>query len=118
MPFGKPGTNRLNAGAPIAVRPQALDLFEGPAVIGTLQTMPRNALRGLPLHKVDLRLSKDIRVGRIRATAVAEVFNLLNHDNFGTYNGQVNSTTFGDVRQSIGNAYVPRSGQFGFKIAF
>ena len=32
----------------------------------------------------------------------------LNHDNFGTYNGQVNSTTFGDVRQSIGNAYVPR----------
>jgi hypothetical protein len=118
LPFGKPGTNRLNVGAPITVRSQALDRFEGPAVIGTLQTTPRNALRGLPLHKVDLRLSKDIRVGRVRATVVAEVFNLLNHANFGSYNGQVNSTTFGDTRQSTGNAYVPRSGQFGFKVVF
>jgi hypothetical protein len=118
LPFGKPGTNRLNVGAPITVRAEALRYFEGPSVIGTLQTTPRNALRGLPLHKVDLRLSKDLRIRHIRATMVAEVFNVLNHANVGTYNGQVNSPTFGEARQSVGNAYVPRSGQFGFKIAF
>ena len=76
------------------------------------------ALRELPLHKVDLRISKDVRIGRVRITGVAEAFNLFNHANFGSYNGQVNSTTFGDPRTSAGNAYVPRSGQLGFKVAF
>jgi hypothetical protein len=118
LPFGKPGTNRLNGGAPITVRPEALDRYEGPEMIGRLETTPRNALRGLPLHKVDLRLSKEIRLGRVRVTGIAEVFNLFNHANFGAYNGQVNSTTFSDVRQNTGKAYVARSGQFGFRVAF
>ncbi len=87
-------------------------------MIGRLEATPRNALKGLPLHKVDLRLSKEFRLGRARVSGVAEVFNLFNHANFGSYNGQVNSTTFGDVRQSTGNAYVPRSGQFGFRVSF
>jgi hypothetical protein len=118
LPFGKPGTNRLNAGLPITVRPEALERFEGPNVIGTLETTPRNALQGVPLHKIDLRLSKDFQLGRVRATALAEVFNLFNHANYGAYNGQVNSTTFGDPRQNTGNAYVARSGQFGFRMTF
>ncbi len=118
LPFGKPGTNRLNAATPITVRAEALDRYEGPEVIGRLEATPRNALKGLPLHKVDLRLSKEFRLGRVRVSGVAEVFNLFNHANFGSYNGQVNSTTFGDVRQSTGNAYVPRSGQFGFRVSF
>jgi hypothetical protein len=49
---------------------------------------------------------------------IAEVFNLFNYATFGAYNGQVNSTTFADVRQNTGNAYVPRSGQFGFRVTF
>ena len=118
-PFGKPGTNRLNAGAPITVRPEALDLYEGPGVIGTLEKAERNALKGEVLQKVDLRLSKDVSLGGdVRLTVIAEVFNLFNHTNIGAYNGQVNSSTFGDPRVSGGNTYVPRSGQFGFRLAF
>ena len=119
QPFGKPGTNRLNIGAPIRIPENMLDRFDGPAVIGTNEVVPRNALHGLPLHKVDVRFTKELRLGgRVRLSAMAEVFNLLNHDNFGSYNGQVDSTTFGQPRQNTGNGYVPRSGQLGFRMAF
>jgi len=101
------------------VRPEALDLYEGPGVIGTLEKAERNALKGEVLQKVDLRLSKDVSLGGdVRLTVIAEVFNLFNHTNIGAYNGQVNSSTFGDPRVSGGNTYVPRSGQFGFRLAF
>jgi hypothetical protein len=93
--------------------------YEGPEVIGTLETVPRNALRGRPIHKVDLRVAKDIALGGSRRLSlIAEVFNLLNHANYGSYNGQVNSTTFGDPRVSGGNGYVARAGQLGFRLAF
>ena len=39
--------------------------------------MPRNALVGLPLHRVDVRLSKDLNLpGGVKLTGIAEVFNL------------------------------------------
>jgi len=118
-PYGKPGNNRLNVGNPITVASSALDRFEGPATIGTNETTPRNALRGQALHKVDLRVTKVIQLpGSVRISAIAEVFNLFNHANFGSYNSQVNSSTFGDPRQNPSTAYVPRSGQFAFRIDF
>ena len=61
-PFSKPGTNRLNIGAPIVIPAAMLDRWEGPAVIATGTVWPRNALRGLPLHKVDMRVSKTHQV--------------------------------------------------------
>ena len=106
--------NPLNS-ATISVK----DRFEGPGVIGTNAVVPRNALQGLPLHKVDLRLSKSFSLGgTVKLQGIAEVFNLFDHDNFGTYNGQVNSATFGQPRQNLGNAYRPRTGQFAFKLSF
>ena len=59
-PYSKPGTNRLNIGAPITIPAGVLDRWEGPAMIATGTTWPRNALRGLPLHKVDMRVTKTI----------------------------------------------------------
>jgi hypothetical protein len=94
------------------------DRFEGPSVIGTNGVVPRNALRGFPLHKIDLRMSKRIAVGRVKATAMAEVFNLFNRKNYGSYVGQVDSPRFGEPAASSGNAYVPRSGQLGLRIEF
>jgi hypothetical protein len=95
------------------------DRFDGPTVINTGDLVPRNALQGLPLHKVDLRLTKQVNLGGgANVSLMAEVFNLLNHDNFGSYVGTVNTATFGEPRASTGNAYVPRSGQLAFRVAF
>jgi hypothetical protein len=118
-PYGKPGTNRLNLGAPIAIPAAVLDRWDGPAVIETGMVWPRNALLGLPLYKVDMRASKTIRfAGNSSVTLLAEVFNLFNRANYGSYNTQLDSATFGQPTASSGNAYVPRSGQLGFRVEF
>ncbi len=118
VPYGKPGTNRLNAGAPITIPASVRDRFDGPGVIGTNELVPRNALRGIPIHKVDLRLSKRITMGRIRVTGLAEAFNLFNRKNYGNFVPQVDAARFGEPTGAAGNAYVPRSGQLGLRVDF
>jgi hypothetical protein len=119
VPYGKPGTNRLNIGNPIVIPDAVQERFDGPAVIGTGQVVPRDALKGFPLHKVDLRVSKRIGLGgHVRATLLGEVFNLFNRKNFGNYVGQVDAATFGQPAAASGNAYVPRSGQLGVRFEF
>jgi hypothetical protein len=131
-PFGHTGTTRLNSGATPLVIPDRVpisstnpdlvnvrDRFDGPSSIAPGEIAPRNALRGLPLHKVDLRITKDVRLpGGMRATGIAEVFNLFNHANYGAYNTQIGSATFGQPRQQALNAYLPRVWQFAFKVSF
>jgi len=117
-PFNKPGTNRLNIGAPIAIPRTMLGRFDGPDVIGTGVVVPKNALHGLPIHKVDAHLTKTFTVGRLRATGIAEVSNLFNHANYGSYNGVVNSATFGPPQQNTAVNYGPRIGQFAFRLQF
>jgi hypothetical protein len=118
-PFSKPGTNRLDIGAPIVIPAAILDRWEGPAVITTGSVWPRNALRGLPLHKIDLRASKRIKtVSNINVEVLAEVFNVFNWKNYGAYNVTLTSPTFGQPIASSGNAYVPREGQFGLRVTF
>jgi hypothetical protein len=130
-PYGKPGTNRLNltaAGGPTSaiVIPEAvLDRWHGPAVIESGAVIPRNALQGLALHKVDLHVTKDIRLGgSTRIQLVAELFNVFNHANYGSYNTALSATApgttalFGTPNQNNGTAYVPRQGQLGFKVIF
>ena len=81
--------------------------------------IPRNALLGLPLHRMDIRVSKDVNLpGGMKLTGIAEVFNLFNHENYGAYNAQLNSTTFGDPRQNLLNAHQPRVAQLAFKVSF
>jgi hypothetical protein len=114
-PYGKPGTNRLNIGAPIVVAAAGADRFIGPAVIATGTVIPRNGLDGLALHKVDLRLTKDIAFGpKLKASLTAEVFNVFNRANYTGFVTQVDSATFGQPR----SAQVPRSGQLGFRVSF
>ena len=88
--------------------------------------IPRNALAGLPLHKVDLRLTEGHPAGRLARgrTLIAEVFNLFNHANYGSYNTSLSATNaattalFGRPQQIDGNAYVPRQAQLGFRLGF
>jgi hypothetical protein len=118
-PFSKPGTNRLNTGAPIAIPAAVLDRWDGPAVIATGTVWPRNALKGLPLNKVDMRLTKRIKIsGDTSVEVLAEVFNVFNTDNYGGYNTTLTSAAFGQPVASSGNAYVPRSGQLGVRVQF
>ncbi|MQA29462.1 MAG: hypothetical protein GEU82_06435 [Luteitalea sp.] len=84
---------------------------------GTL--IPRNGLKQDALHKVDLRATKEFRlVGNVKIQGIAEVFNVLNHANFGTYQGNRRATNFRQPVQNAATAYTPRSGQFAFKLSF
>ena len=74
-------------------------------------TVPRNALKGDAIHKVDARVTKAFKINNVSLQVVAEVFNVFNHDNFGSYNAVVTSPLFGSPQQNIGNAYRPRTGQ-------
>ena len=60
--YSKPGTNRLNTGAPITIPVAVLDQWDGPAVIATGDVWPRDALQGLALHKVDMRVTKRFKI--------------------------------------------------------
>ncbi len=118
-PFNKPGTNRLNIGQPITIPAAVLDRWEGPAVIATGSVWPRNALRGLPLHKVDVRVSKSVTITKsVKIDLLAEVFNVFNWENYGGYTTQLDSVNFGKPVASSGNAYAPRSGQLGLRMEF
>ncbi len=117
-PFGHGGVTRYVT-VPTTVSADVADRFDGPTSFSAGDVIPRNALLGQPLHRVDLRLSKDLNLPRgVKVTGIAEVFNLFNHENYGAYNGQVNSTTFGAPRQNLLNAYQPRVMQLAFRVGF
>ena len=96
-----------------------LNRWEGPAVIATGTTWPRNALRGMPLHKVDMRVTKTVTlVNNVNIELLAELFNVFNRKNYGAYNTTITSASFGQPVATSGNAYVPRQGQLGVRVNF
>jgi len=130
-PYGKTGTNRLNlsgsggAEPAITIPGAVLDRWHGPAVITSGTVIPRNALEGLPLHKVDLHVTKEFPVsGSVKAQLVGEIFNVFNHANYGSYNTTLSPTNaattslFGTPNQNTGTAYVPREAQLGVRVVF
>jgi hypothetical protein len=118
-PFNKPGTNRLNIGAPIVIPAAMLDRWDGPDVIATGAVWPRNALRGTPLKKIDMRVTKRVKlVNNVNVELLAEVFNIFNWDNFGNFTTLITSPNFGKPVATSGNAYVSRQGQLGVRVQF
>ena len=97
-----------------------LDRWEGPAVIATGAVWPRDALAGLPLHKVDMRVTKRVKMvnnvqrraaGRgVQRVQLEELRQLQHHDHVGRRSAS-------RVANS-GNAYVPREGQLGVRVEF
>jgi hypothetical protein len=126
-PYGGTVSNRLNllsggGAAPAIVIPAAmLDRWEGPAVIGSGVVIPRDALDGTSYNRTDLRFTKTFKFGpSIRASFIAEVFNLFNVANYTGFNTSLSATSAATTaRFGLPTAAdVPREGQFAFRLAF
>ena len=79
-----------------------------------LTIIPRNNFSGDSFQTLDLHLSKDLRLGGIKVTGIAEVFNLYNDAQF-TYNTLETSAAFGSRNGTAGS---PRTGQLAVKVSF
>ena len=81
--------------------------------------VPRNSFVGLPIHRVDIRLQQRIPLGgNVGVDGMFEVFNLMNHDNFGSYETETTNSAFGQPEVNSNIAYQPRIIQLGIKISF
>ena len=119
VPFGIPGNNRFNNLAAMTVPSAIADRWDGSPTICTGCVIPRNALWGYDLHKVDVRVSKEVPLGgTARVSLMAEVFNLFNHANYGSYVTQVNNARFGLPVANTGNGYAPRRAQLAVHLIF
>jgi len=70
---------------------------------------------------VDLRLTKTIRLGNsLRASLMAEVFNVFNYANYTAFNTQLSATSAATTsRFGLPTAAdVSRQAQFGFRVTF
>ena len=96
-----------------AVRPNELRLRPNGTIV------PLNNFVGSALHRVDLRIQRRFPLGwRAGIDGIAEVFNVFNHANYGSYTTQESSSNYGRPVQSINVAYAPRTLQLGLRFAF
>ena len=79
----------------------------------------RNSFVGDPIHRVDMRLQQRIPLGgSVAVDGMFEVFNLLNHNNFGSYETEDGNRNFGQPQVNNNIAYLPRIIQLGFRVSF
>lgn len=78
----------------------------------------RNSFDLPSMHRVDMRVQKRFTVGRLRIDGIAEVFNVFNRANYGTYTLNEASSAFGQPTQNLNVAYQPRMLQLGFRLAY
>ena len=68
---------------------------------------------------MDLRLQKRLSFGdRVRLDGMFEVFNLFNHENYGSYTTNESNANYGQPSFNGNVAYQPRMMQLGFRVAF
>jgi hypothetical protein len=82
--------------------------------------LDRAQLVGKPIHRVDMRLQKRVNLGgRRNFDAQFEVFNVLNHANYGAYTTTFSSAAqYGKPSFASATAYQPRIVQLGVHFAF
>ena len=81
--------------------------------------IPRNSFVGSPLHRVDVRFQQRIKLGGRRSLdGILEVFNLLDHANYGSFTTAVDNALYGRPIYNSDTAYAARAAQLGFRIAF
>jgi hypothetical protein len=81
--------------------------------------IPREAFLGAPIHRFELRLQQRVQLrGSVAISGYAEVFNLFNHANYGSYNVTETSPTYGQPISNSNLSYAPRTVQLGFRLTF
>lgn len=81
--------------------------------------VPRNSFVGPSVQRMDLRLQRRFRLGgQVSVSATAELFNVLNHANFGSFVANQVAANFLRPQQSTSPNYAPRTLQLGFRLAF
>jgi hypothetical protein len=82
---------------------------------GTFGNAGHNALRGPGYFDIDMALSREFKVFESLSLHIrAEAFNLMNHPNFGGPNGNISSSSFGQIT----SASDPRILQGSLKLVF
>jgi hypothetical protein len=80
-----------------------------------LSIVPRNTFKEDPWNRVDVRVSKDLRLrGSLKLTGIAELFNAFNSGRFNR-NSIEGSATYG---QATSSGIAPRTGQLAFRLSF
>ena len=83
----------------------------------TLGTVGRNTMYGPPMKDLDFSTFKDFQLREHTSLQFrAEIFNILNHPNFGMPASSLGASNFG-VISSTGN-YLPRNIQLALKLLF
>jgi hypothetical protein len=81
--------------------------------------VPRDSFVGKPVHRVDMRIQRRLRLGgRAGVDGILEVFNLFNHANYGSYTTTQSNARYGQPTQNSNVAYQPRTMQLGFRATF
>ena len=81
--------------------------------------IPREAFVGSPIHRFELRLQQRVQLGgSVAISGYAEIFNLFNHANYGSYNVTETSPTYGQPISNSNLSYAPRTVQLGFRLTF
>lgn len=104
------GTDLRNLGG---VRPNELRLRPDGTIV------PRNSFIGSPVQRMDLRLQRRFPLrGRVSINGTVELFNVFNHENFGSYVSNQVAANYLQPQQSTSPDYAARTLQLGFRLAF
>ncbi|MCC7417710.1 MAG: TonB-dependent receptor [Acidobacteria bacterium] len=80
---------------------------------------PRVGGIGDPAYRLDGRVSKQFVLhGSVSAEIMVEAFNVFNHRNYATYNGNQSSAAFLTPNRSDDLNFQPRQGQIAFRLTF
>ena len=82
--------------------------------LGTQGTAGRNTVRGPGTQQINMSLSKRFPINRARVEFRAEIFNLLNHNNFANPDSNISNAT----ATTITTADDGRAAQFGLRLAW
>ncbi|HEY1497859.1 MAG TPA: TonB-dependent receptor [Candidatus Solibacter sp.] len=117
-PFGNSSSANRTFLATAKTYNPAANNTPSPTAAGYLVTA-RDALYGRNVHRVDARLSKAFAVHEhYRMIGIVEAFNLLNHPNYGAYNGVITSPQYGATATNSNLAYAARMLQLAARFEF